>query len=404
MGELIMRLSKKNYFTTILMLPLFIMALASNFSYASNSSGNVFSDVPEEHWAFDAINSLFDAGIIKGYPQGNAFKGEKPLSRNEFAVAIKHLLENIDTPYENIKPEDKGKIKMLVRYFRDDLKKVNLKIDDIEKDFSKLLFVVNENRNEIKKINKKIAALEKKDGRQNIRSDSENIENKWAQTFRNRGFILSMNRPEYEVNGVTFDDNSVKGGFFFKQDNYSMEFMYSDFSASGVINDTSMATAVTGLSAGLNINGGYSFSNTEMDIKSYGLRVSKDMSAKYAANKAITPYIGAGILRNDLNISFTPIDSQGAEICHINGENHYFSGQLFAGVNAQLTPSFSLGLEGVYDFGSADLDDSWTSVTARDGAVTPAVDSAKVKNAVNSWNPSVEMDNFSVNVCTKLKF
>lgn len=46
-----------------------------------------FPDVPENHWAYDALLVLKNDGLLIGYPDG-LFKGQRPLSRYEFAVAI----------------------------------------------------------------------------------------------------------------------------------------------------------------------------------------------------------------------------------------------------------------------------------------------------------------------------
>lgn len=35
---------------------------------------NPFPDVPQSHWAYEAVNTLKDAGLLKGYPDGR-FRG-----------------------------------------------------------------------------------------------------------------------------------------------------------------------------------------------------------------------------------------------------------------------------------------------------------------------------------------
>lgn len=53
-----------------------------------------FADVPTDHWAYDAVNTLQNSGIIIGYPDGT-FGGKRAMSRYEFAVAIARLWEAI---------------------------------------------------------------------------------------------------------------------------------------------------------------------------------------------------------------------------------------------------------------------------------------------------------------------
>lgn len=44
----------------------------------------VFKDLPPSHWAYDAVCSLEEKGVLGGYPD-NTFRPEKSLSRSEFA-------------------------------------------------------------------------------------------------------------------------------------------------------------------------------------------------------------------------------------------------------------------------------------------------------------------------------
>jgi hypothetical protein len=53
-----------------------------------------YPDVPQNHWAYDAINKLSQAGIIEGMPNGT-YMGNKPMTRYEFAVAVARILDKI---------------------------------------------------------------------------------------------------------------------------------------------------------------------------------------------------------------------------------------------------------------------------------------------------------------------
>jgi len=61
-----------------------------------------FTDVPEEHWAYDAVDELQQEGLIAGYPNGT-FQGKNPITRYEFAMVIQRLLPLIQ---EGEKPTD----------------------------------------------------------------------------------------------------------------------------------------------------------------------------------------------------------------------------------------------------------------------------------------------------------
>ena len=53
-----------------------------------------FPDVPENHWAFEALARLKAAGILVGYPDG-LFRGGRPASRYELAVALHAAWQNM---------------------------------------------------------------------------------------------------------------------------------------------------------------------------------------------------------------------------------------------------------------------------------------------------------------------
>ena len=51
-----------------------------------------FSDVPNGHWAKDAVDTLHGNGAIKGYPDGQ-FHGDKPMTRYEYAQMLYEALQ-----------------------------------------------------------------------------------------------------------------------------------------------------------------------------------------------------------------------------------------------------------------------------------------------------------------------
>ena len=52
-----------------------------------------FPDVPKDHWAYSYVKSLADRGLLEGYPDGE-FKGERTMTRYEFAAIIYRALQN----------------------------------------------------------------------------------------------------------------------------------------------------------------------------------------------------------------------------------------------------------------------------------------------------------------------
>lgn len=65
----------------------FLMIAALLLSMSAIAFAQEFPDVPPDHWAYDAVQELVDAGIIQGYPDGT-FGGKRAMTRYEFAEAL----------------------------------------------------------------------------------------------------------------------------------------------------------------------------------------------------------------------------------------------------------------------------------------------------------------------------
>ncbi len=57
----------------------------------AGAASGPFADVPTDHWAYDAVNTLQKDGIVIGYPDGT-YGGRRAMTRYEFATAIARLL------------------------------------------------------------------------------------------------------------------------------------------------------------------------------------------------------------------------------------------------------------------------------------------------------------------------
>jgi|GEM_PF-1758956 len=60
--------------------------------YGTDSSTEM-QDVPLDHWAYNAVSILSQAGVVEGYPSGQ-YSGNRAMTRYEFAVAIARSLQN----------------------------------------------------------------------------------------------------------------------------------------------------------------------------------------------------------------------------------------------------------------------------------------------------------------------
>ncbi len=119
---------------------------------ATNSSTNqmkMFEDVPRSHWAYEAIRELTEHGIMIGYfdhPQ-NTFRGERNLTRYEFAYALQKAIlkieddirkeqKNVDIEEflrsKNVSPKDIELLSLLMQEFKKDLNDMNVRVTQLE--------------------------------------------------------------------------------------------------------------------------------------------------------------------------------------------------------------------------------------------------------------------------------
>jgi hypothetical protein len=61
----------------------------------ATSSVGLFSDIPEDHWAYEAVSNVVDAGVMNGYPDGS-FKGDETVTRYELAQVLDRMLSYVD--------------------------------------------------------------------------------------------------------------------------------------------------------------------------------------------------------------------------------------------------------------------------------------------------------------------
>lgn len=91
---------------------------------------NMFSDVPLEHWAYDAVAKLAQDGIIEGYGDTN-FEGGQPITRYEMAQLVAKAMAN----QENARAVDKAAIEKLQKEFDSELKG---EVENLRKDVNDL--------------------------------------------------------------------------------------------------------------------------------------------------------------------------------------------------------------------------------------------------------------------------
>jgi hypothetical protein len=95
-----------------------------------------FSDVPENHWAYQAVESLAADGLVEGYPDGN-FKGDRPLTRYEMAVIVARVIAKVEAGQANFVSKaqeraDMEKLQKLIDALKDELDALGVRVTNLE--------------------------------------------------------------------------------------------------------------------------------------------------------------------------------------------------------------------------------------------------------------------------------
>jgi hypothetical protein len=99
-----------------------------------------FSDVPTNHWAYAAIQQLQADGLIEGYP-GGYFKGNRPLTRYELAVAVARLDKSVKdklAALQVVTPADLAALRKLEDEFKVELDGVKKDLAGVKSDVATL--------------------------------------------------------------------------------------------------------------------------------------------------------------------------------------------------------------------------------------------------------------------------
>lgn len=94
-----------------------------------SGSDELFPDVPSNHWAYEYVTKLRQAGILTGYPDGN-FAGDRMMTRYEFAAIVYRAIMAGAAANPNLNRD--GSLDRLAKEFSGEMKYI--RIDTIRKD------------------------------------------------------------------------------------------------------------------------------------------------------------------------------------------------------------------------------------------------------------------------------
>ncbi|MGN8833200.1 S-layer homology domain-containing protein [Selenomonas montiformis] len=109
-------------------------ALVVGAASTTFAAANPFSDVPADHWAYDAVSQLAADGVIEGYGD-TTFKGDKNITRYEMAQMIAKAMAKT-----NVGSSDKALIDKLAAEFSDELNNLGVRVANLEKNADKVKF------------------------------------------------------------------------------------------------------------------------------------------------------------------------------------------------------------------------------------------------------------------------
>ena len=91
------------------------------------AAANPFSDVPRDHWAYDAVTQLAADGVVEGYGDGT-YRGDRNITRYEMAQMTAKAMAKGD-----MSASDKALVDRLAAEFADELNNLGVRVSNLEK-------------------------------------------------------------------------------------------------------------------------------------------------------------------------------------------------------------------------------------------------------------------------------
>ena len=107
-------------------------ALVVGAASTTFAAANPFSDVPADHWAYDAVAQLAADGVIEGYGD-TTFRGNQSITRYEMAQMVAKAMAKTD-----VSAADKALIDKLAAEFSDELNNLGVRVSNLERNADKV--------------------------------------------------------------------------------------------------------------------------------------------------------------------------------------------------------------------------------------------------------------------------
>lgn len=144
----------------------FALLLVCGGAFAQSS----FDDVPQDHWAGDAVERIADLGVVIGFPDGS-FRGNEAFTRYQASLVVSRLLDVIDqniAAVAALTEEDVAALQSAMDTFRGDIDDLDARVGALEggSDVGALEARIDELMGEIDVLRDEIAVVEGQPGPQ----------------------------------------------------------------------------------------------------------------------------------------------------------------------------------------------------------------------------------------------
>ena len=164
---------------------------------AAIATANPFSDVPASHWAYDAVNSMAEKGIVQGFPDGT-FKGKQNVTRYQLAMITAKMIANVEQMGGNgsVSKTDLQTLEKLTVEFADELALLGVKVTALEDDMQ----VVKEDVAGLKKDVDGIKSYMKNGGMEKVRLSGDMLVRNYGYDFEDNNNAFGGDVNEHRTN------------------------------------------------------------------------------------------------------------------------------------------------------------------------------------------------------------
>ena len=120
-------ITKEEFSMTKTLVSALASALVVGATGTTFAAANPFSDVPRDHWAYDAVTQLANDGGVEGYGDGT-FRGDRNITRYEMAQMVAKAMAKGD-----LSASDRALVDRLSVEFADELNSLGVRVSELER-------------------------------------------------------------------------------------------------------------------------------------------------------------------------------------------------------------------------------------------------------------------------------